>query len=152
LYLLVRHYANHTSHRRTPGRERCETRIETSPDMASALSSGLEHHRGLLDHAVMSICRTSCGTCHNTRFRKIRDPASSCAFARVCDQQTRMLTKACEATMLLHTINDTRLIFEVLILQFIYHTTEDIYTPNTSLSPQAASPQRRQHLFSGSTV
>jgi hypothetical protein len=63
-----------------------------------------------------------------------------------------MLTKACEATMLLRTIKDKQLIFDVLILQFIYHTTEDTYPPNTSPSPQAASPQRRQHLVSGSTV
>jgi hypothetical protein len=140
LPLLVSHHANHKSHRRTPGRERCETRIEASPGMASALRSGLEHHRGLLDHAVMSICRISFGTCHSTRFRKIRDPASSCALARVCDEQTRMLTKACEATMLLRTIKDKRLIFDVLILQLIYHITEDTYPPNTSPSPQASSP------------
>jgi hypothetical protein len=34
---------------------------------ASALSAGLDYCSVLTDHVVMSICRTSYGTCHNTR-------------------------------------------------------------------------------------
>jgi hypothetical protein len=59
-------------------------RIGASRGAASALSAGLDYCRVLTDHAVMSIYRTSYGTCHNTRRltidRGIRD---KCHFA-VC--------------------------------------------------------------------